>query len=54
MSNPGNKTTPPLAEAKPLPQSTVYLMAITVTVSVANIYYIQPLLAESTATEYVP
>ena len=29
---------------KPLPQATVWLMAVTVAVIVANIYYIQPLL----------
>lgn len=35
----------PAAERAPLPQSTVWLMASTVAITVANIYYIQPLLA---------
>src|SRR5258708_14509602 len=34
------------AEQKLLPQTTVWLMAITVGVIVANIYYVQPLLAD--------
>src|SRR5580698_3863679 len=37
------------AEQALMPQSTVWLMAITVGVIVANIYYIQPLLAEVTS-----
>ena len=35
---------PPDAEPKPLSQTTVWVMAVTVAVIVANIYYIQPLL----------
>src|SRR5258707_8359157 len=34
------------AEQRLLPQATVWLMAITVGVIVANIYYVQPLLAD--------
>ena len=33
-----------------IPQTTVWLMAITVGVIVANIYYVQPLLAEIAGT----
>ncbi len=43
------KGTGPLAqrsEKAPIPQTTVWLMAITVGVIVANIYYVQPLLAD--------
>jgi predicted MFS family arabinose efflux permease len=36
----------PLAEQALMPQTTVWLMAITVGVIVANIYYVQPLLAD--------
>src|SRR5580700_11720306 len=49
--------TEPLAERAEqglLPQSTVWLMAITVGVIVANIYYIQPLLAEIARTFGLP
>src|ERR1700689_3396953 len=38
------------AAIQPIPQSTVWLMAITVGVIVANIYYIQPLLADIART----
>jgi predicted MFS family arabinose efflux permease len=51
MSHPAAASpVPSTAEPKPLPQSTVILMAVTVGVIVANIYYIQPLLAEIART----
>jgi hypothetical protein len=47
--NMAEKGTEPLAqraEQALIPQTTVWLMAITVGVIVANIYYVQPLLAD--------
>ena len=51
MSNPpATSPAPSATEPKPLPQSTVLLMAITTAVIVSNIYFIQPLLAEIART----
>jgi predicted MFS family arabinose efflux permease len=46
MPEAGTKPLAERGERAPLPQTTVWLMAITVGVIVANIYYIQPLLAD--------
>src|ERR1700719_468289 len=46
MATEGTKSLSERAEETLLPQTTVWLMAITVGVIVANIYYIQPLLAD--------
>jgi predicted MFS family arabinose efflux permease len=47
---PSSSATPGIEEPALLPQSTVLLMAVTVGVLVANIYYIQPLLADIART----
>src|SRR5258708_17376018 len=46
MPKAGTEPVAERAEQKLLPQTTVWLMAITVGVIVANIYYVQPLLAD--------
>src|SRR6267154_6352386 len=46
MPEAGTKPFEDRAEQALLPQTTVWLMAITVGVIVANIYYVQPLLAD--------
>jgi predicted MFS family arabinose efflux permease len=46
MSEEGTESIAQRAEKAPIPQTTVWLMAITVGVIVANIYYVQPLLAD--------
>src|SRR5258707_7384204 len=46
MAKAGTEPLAERAEQRLLPQTTVWLMAITVGVIVANIYYVQPLLAD--------
>jgi predicted MFS family arabinose efflux permease len=46
MSEEGTQSIAQCTEKAPIPQTTVWLMAITVGVIVANIYYVQPLLAD--------
>ena len=50
MATEGTKSLSERSEEALIPQSTVWLMAVTVGVLVANIYYIQPLLAEIART----
>src|SRR5260221_13233137 len=46
MAKAGTEPLAERAEQRLLPQTTVWLMALTVGVIVANIYYVQPLLAD--------
>ena len=50
MTRKGTEPLTARAEEDLIPQSTVWLMAITVGVIVANIYYVQPLLADIART----